>query len=178
MNSVEYRRQSVNSTGSVHFSHINLKNDDIKTIFLISSQYNAKGTLFKKKNAKGTIVFDASLVRSFEYIKKKNRTWHTKKSRHAWRNQMKKSVCLIRDLLCCLIMSFNFFNIFKIYFLIFFMLRVINDNFSIRICSNMRVFGWQDEQSSWLCFVIKLLDGSTIFVLICRSIMLTCVHLK
>jgi len=52
MNSVEYRRQSVNSTGSFHFSHINLKNDDIKTIFLISSQYNAKGTLFKKKMLK------------------------------------------------------------------------------------------------------------------------------
>jgi hypothetical protein len=75
MKSVEYRRQSINSIGSVQFTQIKLKNGDMKTVFLISGQYNVKGT----------IKFDAFLVRSFEDIKKNIlfSPWHTKKSGRA-----------------------------------------------------------------------------------------------
>jgi len=57
---VDYRRPSINSVERVHFSQMKLKNDDVRTMFSIFCQYNTKRS----------IMLNASLVRSFEDIRK------------------------------------------------------------------------------------------------------------
>jgi len=58
---VEYRRPSTDSSESLRFSRMKLKNnDDVRTVFSIFCQYSTRGP----------IEFDASLVRFVEEIRK------------------------------------------------------------------------------------------------------------
>ncbi|KEH40592.1 hypothetical protein MtrunA17_Chr1g0161221 [Medicago truncatula] len=66
MDDVEYRRPSIDSVETVRFSRMKLKNNnDMRTIFSIFGQYNSKGS----------IEFDASLIRYVENITLTNLTW-------------------------------------------------------------------------------------------------------
>ena len=61
VDSIEYRRPSTGSDGSIEYTQMKLKNDDdVRTMFSIFDQYNTKGT----------IELDALLIRSFEDIRK------------------------------------------------------------------------------------------------------------
>ena len=61
VDSIEYRRPSTGSDGSIEYTQMKLKNDDdVRTMFSIFEQYSTKGP----------IELDALLIRSFEDIRK------------------------------------------------------------------------------------------------------------